>query len=342
MRNRAFRNALITFAIVDIVPAFVLALTFYPPFEHRRTAHGALRSFAEVRVACALALLALVAAVMLRNPLERLLERVDARVRRMAEDASPDETLDPTPASLAMLLTIVAGTIGVCSVGLAFTSETAFATWIQEDSVIELGSALSWFGAALFALAALVVKGRDRLWRSLLFYLPLIALFIFCGGEEASWGQRLFHFHTPAALAANKQHEANLHDLGSISVEENAFFVFTTVCCLVVPWLLERAAAWRILLRRLGAPLLDPFVAKVYSLGLAAWILVGVRFGTLGFSPLSLWGYYTQFDDEIWEFYAAFGFLALASLDFTHRLLEARRATRSAAAAAPGLVPRGA
>ena len=63
----------------------------------------------------------------------------------------------------------------------------------------------------------------------------LIALCVLCGGEEMSWGQRLLHFQTPAALAANKQHEANLHDIGSISVSENAFFVFTTVCCLVVP-----------------------------------------------------------------------------------------------------------
>src|SRR5207247_705105 len=46
---------------------------------------------------------------------------------------------------------------------------------------------------------------------------------------------------------------------------------------------------------------------------------------TPAFSPLSLWGYYTQMDEEIWEFYAALGFLALAALDLTHRLAETRR-----------------
>lgn len=339
MRNRAFRLALVTFAVLDLVPAGVLALTFYPPFEHHRTAHGLARSFTEVRVACVLALLALAVAVVFRDPLERLIERIDARVRAMTADAGPDETLGATPGGLAMLLTVIAGAIAVSSVVIAFTSETAFATWIQEGGIIEAGSALSWFGAALCALATLFIGRRQRRWGSLLSYLPLIALCIMCGGEEASWGQRIFHFHTPAALAANKQHELNLHDVGSISVAENAFFLFTTTCCLLVPWLLQRAPAWRVLLRRLGAPLVDPFVARIYGLGLAAWVVVGVRFGTLGFSPLSLWGYYTQFDDEIWEFYAAFGFLALAAFDLTHRILEARRAAESQPSAASGLAP---
>ena len=78
-------------------------------------------------------------------------------------------------------------------------------------------------------------------------------------------------------------------------------------------------------LRRLNAPIVDPFVARLYGIGLAAWLIVGVRFGTLGFSPLSLWGHYSQSDDEIWEFFAAFSFFALAALDLAHRLREQRR-----------------
>src|SRR5437667_63564 len=214
VHNRLLRNALIAFTVADLIPAAVLALTFYPPFVQRLTWHGTGRSVPEVRVAC------------------------------------------------------------------------------------------------VVSLAALAL---------------LIALFVFCGGEEISWGQRLLHYQTPAWLASNKQHEINLHDIGSISVNENAFFVFTTLCCLVGPWLLARAPAWRVYLRRLNAPIMDPVVAQVYGIGLAAWVVVGVRFGTLGFSPLSLWGYYTQMDDEIWEFYAALGFCALTALDLAHRLAESRR-----------------
>src|SRR5438874_281423 len=219
IRNRFLRGALIAFAIGDVVPATVLALTFHPILAHRR-------SVVLARAACPLAAL-----------------RLD----------------------------------------------------------------------------------RRQLRTKLAFYLPLIAIWVLAGGEEISWGQRLLHFQTPVALAANKQHEANLHDIGSISVSENAFFVFTTVCCLVVPWLLARAPAWRVYLRRLNAPIVDPFVARLYGIGLAAWLIVGVRFGTLGFSPLSLWGHYSQSDDEIWEFFAAFSFFALAALDLAHRLREQRR-----------------
>src|SRR5439155_1046050 len=211
VHNRLLRNALIAFTVADLIPAAVLALTFYPPFVQRLTWHGTGRSVPEVRVAC------------------------------------------------------------------------------------------------VVSLAALAL------------------LFVFCGGEEISWGQRLLHYQTPAWLASNKQHEINLHDIGSISVNENAFFVFTTLCCLVGPWLLARAPAWRVYLRRLNAPIMDPVVAQVYGIGLAAWVVVGVRFGTLGFSPLSLWGYYTQMDDEIWEFYSALGFCALTALDLAHRLAESRR-----------------
>src|SRR5436189_199534 len=144
VQNRVLRNALIAFAVADLIPAAVLALTFHPPFVQRLTWHGTGRSVPLVRVAC------------------------------------------------------------------------------------------------IVSLAALAL---------------LIALCVFCGGEEISWGQRLLHYQTPDWMASNKQHEINLHDIGSISVTENAFFVFTTLCCLAGPWLLARAPAWRVYLRRLNAPI---------------------------------------------------------------------------------------
>ena len=315
IRNRFLRGALIAFAIGDVVPATVLALTFHPILAHRR-------SVVLARVACLVALAALGVVFALRRQLEALLDRLDARVRAAAT-ARPDMPGE-TPLRSGATLAGVAFFFAVVSVALAVTSTPAFQRFIAEDGIIEYGSSLSWFGAAACALAALRLD-RRQLRTKLAFYLPLIAIWVLAGGEEISWGQRLLHFQTPVALAANKQHEANLHDIGSISVSENAFFVFTTVCCLVVPWLLARAPAWRVYLRRLNAPIVDPFVARLYGIGLAAWLIVGVRFGTLGFSPLSLWGHYSQSDDEIWEFFAAFSFFALAALDLAHRLREQRR-----------------
>src|SRR6266516_2069784 len=298
VQNRVLRNALIAFAVADLIPAAVLALTFHPPFVQRLTWHGTGRSVPLVRVACIVSLAALALLFVFRSRLGALRDRLDAYVRAAA--------------------------VAVVAVALAFASPPAFRAFIAEDGIVEYASSLSWLAAAACALTALSLDTR-QFGRKLAFYLPLIALCVFCGGEEISWGQRLLHYQTPDWMASNKQHEINLHDIGSISVTENAFFVFTTLCCLAGPWLLARAPAWRVYLRRLNAPIVDPVVARVYGIGLAAWVVVGLRFGTLGFSPLSLWGYYTQMDDEIWEFYAALGFLALAALDLTHRLAETRR-----------------
>ena len=323
VQNRVLRNALIAFAVADLIPAAVLALTFHPPFVQRLTWHGTGRSVPLVRVACIVSLAALALLFVFRSRLGALLDRLDAYVRAAAA-TGPSDAPAATPRGPYVALLALAIAVAVVAVALAFASPPAFRAFIAEDGIVEYASSLSWLAAASCALTALSLDTR-QFGRKLAFYLPLIALCVFCGGEEISWGQRLLHYQTPDWMASNKQHEINLHDIGSISVTENAFFVFTTLCCLAGPWLLARAPAWRVYLRRLNAPIVDPVVARVYGIGLAAWVVVGVRFGTLGFSPLSLWGYYTQMDDEIWEFYAALGFLALAALDLTHRLAETRR-----------------
>ncbi len=61
-----------------------------------------------------------------------------------------------------------------------------------------------------------------------------------------------------------------------------------------------------------------------YLIGLLTWIIIGVRFGTLGFHPFSLWGYYTQMDDEIFELFAAYSFFSFSFLDLAHWLKENR------------------
>lgn len=94
-------------------------------------------------------------------------------------------------------------------------------------------------------------KSLDKTWTSLIkkvVYLGLALLFFFGAGEEISWGQRIFGFHTPEPLAqVNKQDEMNLHNL---SVFENSelftadrlfdafwflFAVFTPAVALLLP-----------------------------------------------------------------------------------------------------------
>ena len=325
LRSPVLKGALVALAAADLVPLVVLALTFFPGFMARPDTHGHARPLGLVRASCVAALAALALLWVLRHRLDALIQRLNAYVRGTVA-ASGEATAELATPALARILTTVGLGAALVSVGVAFTSTPAFRALIAEDGIVEYGSSLSWFAAAACAAAALFLD-RRRFGLKVACYAPLIALCVLAGGEEISWGQRIFHFQTPTAVETmNRQRELNLHDIGSISVTENAFLVFTTVCCLVIPWLLSRAPEWRTYLRQLNAPIVDPFVARVYGIGLVAWIVVGLRFGTLGFSPFSLWGYYTQLDDEIWELFAAFAFFSLAALDLAHRLSESRPA----------------
>jgi hypothetical protein len=99
---------------------------------------------------------------------------------------------------------------------------------IPEDHYFENVGALSLFLASLaffYCFArALRADARDRVsWLKKLVYLGLALLFFFGAGEEISWGQRIFHFATPAELAsANTQDELNLHNLNIF--EKSHFF----------------------------------------------------------------------------------------------------------------------
>ena len=85
-----------------------------------------------------------------------------------------------------------------------FGSETA------DIGPLEYGTAI-FFGvsAALLTLAAFRASG----WNGAV-YLGAAIVCFFVAGEEISWGQWIFHWQPPEALAAvNLQHETNLHNL---------------------------------------------------------------------------------------------------------------------------------
>lgn len=88
-------------------------------------------------------------------------------------------------------------------------------TLIAEDGPVESLGATGLFGASiLFAASAL--RERTR-WRGRCCLL-LAALLFVGGGEEISWGQRVFGWGTPEGLAAhNLQDETNLHNLSWMS-----------------------------------------------------------------------------------------------------------------------------
>jgi hypothetical protein len=89
----------------------------------------------------------------------------------------------------------------------------------REDGPVEYLGMLCWFAAAGASFLAFFRSERGvriagwktrRNW----FFVLLGILFVFAGGEEISWGQRIFGFDTPDAWRElNLQSEFNVHNL---------------------------------------------------------------------------------------------------------------------------------
>jgi hypothetical protein len=133
---------------------------------------------------------------------------------------------------------------------LGFSTLGWGARWAEilypEDHYFENVGAISLFAAAGICLFAFVraYQNRKKLgigWIKLLVYLGLAALFFFGGGEEISWGQRIFHIQEPATLAQeNLQGELNVHNLAFIDKNkflkaDNLFSVFWMAFAVAIP-----------------------------------------------------------------------------------------------------------
>ncbi|MBN2070323.1 MAG: hypothetical protein JW814_02610 [Candidatus Krumholzibacteriota bacterium] len=200
---------------------------------------------------------------------------------------------------------------------LAFSNVGSYSYMIKEDGIIEYGSSILWFLAAMvvfihiFRRSRCGVNGRWQLMTDIL----LIIFFILCAGEEISWGQRIIGIETPGILReVNVQRELTLHNIESVSIFSNAFFLLTVIFFLVVPWFAKKYSQVRKLLYFIHFPVSTRFIVYIFIVTLFAWILVGLRFGTLGFHPFSFYpaAYYTQMDDELFEFLAAFSFFSFS------------------------------
>ncbi|WP_084417817.1 hypothetical protein [Henriciella litoralis] len=85
-----------------------------------------------------------------------------------------------------------------------------FGSEVADIGPIEYGTAL-FFGVSsvLLVLAGLRAGGLNGA-----VYVGAAIVCFFVAGEEISWGQWIFHWETPEAMAAvNLQHETNLHNL---------------------------------------------------------------------------------------------------------------------------------
>jgi len=121
----------------------------------------------------------------------------------------------------------------ICSYLPILMSEQVIDDWVAEDQILESLSSLYLFvTAGAFAAALFRSKTRfnikDPVWLRRMFFLGFALLFFVAGGEEISWGQRIFRIEIPEALEErNIQKELNLHNL-DIFQGEDAIIPITT------------------------------------------------------------------------------------------------------------------
>lgn len=202
---------------------------------------------------------------------------------------------------------------------LAYFDIDAYTQLIKEDGIVEYSSSLFWFFSAVIMCLHLIKQSRGITNQyEFIFSILLTMFFIVCAGEEISWGQRLFSIETPEFMKTiNVQNEITLHNIGSISVFGNIFFLITLFFFLFIPFLIQKNVQLKQLLLFLHFPIANRFATYVFSISLFTWVFIGIRFGTLGFHPFSIYPeqYYTQMDDEIFELLSAYSFLSFSLLN---------------------------
>ena len=161
----------------------------------------------------------------------------------------------------------------------------------EEDGIVEVISALCFLCASCVSFLTVkrirrgqrplaTVQRRQAGWHAL-----MGVFFFLCCGEEISWGQRIFGFETPDAIAEiNVQSEVNLHNmLGYLT--DHVFIIAVAVYGVLLPALAHRYEFWRRSLNWTGLPLASPGLMIGFGLSSALhkwvfsdiWIRAGLR-----------------------------------------------------------------
>lgn len=206
----------------------------------------------------------------------------------MAQHAPDLAAPRPAPALRDWLPTTLAA-VAIAALYAALTLGRDFVdVFVEEDGPVEwLGAVGLFAGAGLFFATFVVARRRGAeavgLARLGVWVLLLLAVALFvAGGEEISWGQRLFGWGTPESIAAvNAQDETTLHNLTEFQsgiFDGDRLFklawmgLFVVIPLVAAGW--SRARAW---LSRL-VPLMPLRLSALFVL---AWVLATVATHTL-------------------------------------------------------------
>ena len=102
----------------------------------------------------------------------------------------------------------------------------------KEDSWVENFAAISLFMAGLLLIVTAFMERRAL--PRCIYILTGVAL-LFGAGEEISWGQRIFQFHTPDYLIdLNRQDEFNIHNLEALMLFLDTDYYATLIFCTII------------------------------------------------------------------------------------------------------------
>lgn len=278
-------------------------------FESERVIHG-------YRIFLGFLLIAILLLFFLQTPLRRFLIKIENWYFETANKFTHKKlTFSNFWLSCFYLLSFIC--LGIWIIVILSKSPQQYVRLVIEDGPIEYLSALFWFIAMSIEIYMAIVN-RSRSKMRTVFYGVLALLFFVCGMEEISWGQRIIGFETPdLMIALNRQNEFNLHNIGSISPQQNVFFLFTAVFFVGIPLTRKLSPAFSAFLHNIHFPHTGAELIYLWIIAHTIWIIVGIMLGNLGFSPLTWKGFFPNLDDEIIEMYWALLFLSYATLDIS-------------------------
>jgi hypothetical protein len=126
---------------------------------------------------------------------------------------------------------------------------------LDEDHLIEWLQFLCLVGASIFLPLIALHLVRTKRWGMALLYAAVTLAVVFLAGEEISWGQRIFDWTTPEAMAeVNRQGETSLHNIRGVQELVPAAMLLASLygACAPLMWAAvgkrrEGLRSWRLL-----------------------------------------------------------------------------------------------
>lgn len=157
--------------------------------------------------------------------------------RTLADLATRDWHLSRAWVATIVLLPVA---LGASAVGLAIASRDVYLWMTKEDGAVESVQLLLFASACVLSFLVAHRHQRERQsFLGALYYLLGAALIVICG-EEISWGQRIFGWDTPEALATNRQSESNIHNIPQVEAAIRLAQVIVGAAGVVLPLLMLR------------------------------------------------------------------------------------------------------